>query len=129
MTEVSLVSGNDDHWPSLPDGVGPHEGREYELMSRGEKHIAMFWDIIPYEFVVNPLGIQFRRLCHDPSMTTIFYRLGHLDDAQRLMEIATNPCTRDPEIEREIGRLLGYQEWEIDAFITHVGATPSQDHF
>lgn len=122
MTDSSTEAANDGEFPPLAAGIGPHENREYNLMSLGKKHLAMFWDIVPYEFFANPLGIQYRRLCHDRSMTTIFYRLGHLDDAQKLMELTTGGHRFDADVERQIGRLLGYEEWQIDAFLAHVGA-------
>jgi hypothetical protein len=27
--------------------IGPHEGREFELLERGEKNVALFYEIIP----------------------------------------------------------------------------------
>lgn len=30
-----------------PDGVGPHEGREFHLMRKGEKDVALFFELKP----------------------------------------------------------------------------------
>lgn len=31
----------------LPDGVGPHEGREFDLMRNGKKSVALFNEVKP----------------------------------------------------------------------------------
>ena len=35
---------------AIPEGIGPHEGRELELMLSGEKPLAMFSDVIASGF-------------------------------------------------------------------------------
>lgn len=109
---------------TLPEGVGPHVDREYQLMFEGKKTLAMFSDIIPDEFIDNPANLDLDVMNSEQDMCTIFYLKGHNADAERLM--ALNLSTRgrgfNPEVEREIGRLLGYEEWEINAYLMHVGA-------
>lgn len=106
----------------LPDGIGPHDFIEYELMAEGRKNIAMFSDLIPSAFVHNPCDLELGMLRSDDDACTIYYMPGHIDGAKRLMELNTNSRGAGyvPEVEREIGRLLGYEEWQIDVFLQHV---------
>lgn len=108
----------------MPAGVGPHTDIEYKLMCEGKKKLAMFSDLIPDEFIDNPAGIEMDVISNPEGTCTIFYMHGHNAEATRLMELNLSTRGRGfiPEVEREIGRLLGYQEWEINAFLTHVGA-------
>ncbi|MDR5771235.1 MULTISPECIES: hypothetical protein [unclassified Caballeronia] len=113
----------------IPEGVGPHSEIEYRLMCEGKKKLAMFSDLIPDEFIDNPSNLDMDVISDTRGMCTIFYMRGHNADAERLM--ALNLSTRGrgyiPEVEREIGRLLGYEEWEINAFLAHVGAAKLQE--
>ena len=31
----------------LPEGIGPHEGCEFDLMRQGDKHVALFFELEP----------------------------------------------------------------------------------
>lgn len=112
-----------------PTGVGPHEFVEYELMASGEKHLAMFSDLIPAAFVHDPCELELGMITSDDKTCTVYYRQGHREAAERLLALNLSSYGKGfvPEIEREIGRLLGYEDWQIDAFLTHVGATPTQE--
>lgn len=114
---------------SLPAaGVGPHEFVEYEMMAAGTKNLAMFSDLIPTAFLHDPAGLDLGMITSDDLTCTIYYRQGYLEAAKRLL--ALNLSTRGegfiPELEKEIGGLLGYDDWEIDAFLNHVGGTPDR---
>lgn len=117
-------------YEQVPAGVGPHTGIEYTLMSEGKKNIAMFADLIPDEFIENPAGIDMDTISSTDGTCTIFYMCGHNADATRLMELNLSTRGRGymPEVEREIGRLLGYQEWEINAFLNHVNRVRIKDN-
>lgn len=54
----------------------------------------------------------------------IVFRKDATGQAQRLKTILLGPETGwSATREREIGRILGYDEADIDAFVAHVGAT------
>lgn len=38
---------NDKNSLEIPEGIGPHEGKELELMLAGKKPLAMFSDVFP----------------------------------------------------------------------------------
>lgn len=108
----------------LPDGIGPHEGREYELMMNGKKHVAIFTEVVPFLFVSNPQSLPIRWIDHHETNGIIFYMPGYEEDAADLSALMTRAMkltTFSPEIERMIGRILGYSEQEIESFVTHVG--------
>lgn len=109
----------------LPDGIGPHNGREYELMATAKKCVALFFDLIPDEFHENPAKLSMGRISSEDGTCSVYYLDGHREEAFRLLDLSlgTSYAGYVPEVEREIGQLLGYEEWQIDAFLAHVGAT------
>ncbi|MCP4392797.1 MAG: hypothetical protein GY804_00755 [Alphaproteobacteria bacterium] len=122
-----------------PEGVGPHEGKELELMLKGEKPLAMFFGCGPdiplfpidafqtyvdrgqvimkrYEFIEygTPLG--------DLDGLELYYALP--DEAWRIeemhrirTELSNKTRTSNDETEILIGKLLGYTKWEIDQYL------------
>ncbi|WP_250528855.1 hypothetical protein [Caballeronia sp. ATUFL_F1_KS4A] len=108
----------------IPAGVGPHSEIEYQLMCQGKKKLAMFSDLIPNDFIANPAGLDMEVIADPQKTCTVFYMQGHNAEATRLMELNLSVRGRGfiPEVEREIGRLLGYEEWEINAYLMHIGA-------
>lgn len=126
---------------SLPEGVAPHEGRELELMLGAEKPLAMFGDVVgsaaevpeakfaPYvadgtlirrEVVYTPPD---RGL---PGRFVYFARAGEewrIDALHRInVRLFVNGEPTSPEIEREIGRLLGYADSDIECYLEWVDA-------
>lgn len=91
-------------------------------MVDGSKHLAMFSDIVPKEFSENANGLDLGVIADEVEMCTVYYMPGYREAAERLF--ALNIGTRQegfiPDVEREIGTLLGYEEWQIDAFLRHV---------
>ncbi len=131
--------------PDLPDGIGPHEGRELELMLSGEKPLAMFNDDLPDgmeppEIAFDPYVVMGRFVkaefvlpvpaFPDPGLRYYFYALpGEEWRVGRLIEIERGFFEDDvkttPELETEIGRLLGYNEADIELFV-HRWFAPKQ---
>lgn len=110
----------------LPHDIGPHEGRELELMRRGEKHVALFFELCPLDFDgFVESGFKFikfeQRLKSNQSYNVyIFFRSGYQDTAMRLNKIVqSTPKGIDPVREHEIGRILGYTRDQVDAYIVH----------
>jgi len=121
--------------PDIPKEIGPHEGRELELMLAGAKPLAMFADIVPspYEWpdaAFEP-HVAAGRLAKREFLTDrpdghivryLFYALP--DEAWRIEEAYAlslrrfdEPCGEADECCAKLGRLLGYSEHEIEIFI------------
>jgi hypothetical protein len=123
----------------LPDGIGPHEGRELELMLRSEKPAALFCDTIPGtpgiipEAEFQPYVDQGRLLKKEAvyfseklnaSLRYLYYalpaeawRIDVFDQMKSDFYIKDCPWTDD--MDRKIGQLLGYSDEEIEIFILH----------
>lgn len=121
--------------PDLPPGIGPHEGRELELMLAGRKPLAMFYDAVPptvdlpeADFAPHVAAgrIVMREEIYKSARTGnatryLYYALPQEAwriDALHSMQsgfYAGRPAT--DEDDTEIGRLLGYSETDIKAFI------------
>lgn len=113
-----------------PDEIGPHEGRELELMCRGEKHVALFFEVKPpdfHEFLENGFDvIEFEQSHHRNFAyhTDIFFRRSHRKWAERLKIIVQDTQSGiDASREHEIGRILGYSSHEVDAYIAHASGS------
>jgi hypothetical protein len=123
--------------PYFPEGVGPHEERELELMLAGKKPMAMF-----YEAVVLPVsdsypeeefmpyvetGILVRRdeiyqpHNHPMAVHYVYYALPgeewRMDEMHtlQLKSHAGEPWTEDDE--KKTGFLLGYSEDNVKAWL------------
>ena len=122
-----------------PEGIGPHEGRELDLMLAGEKPVAMFGDIIPsdYEWPDEKFEpyVKSGQLCKEEYFTrtadgkyrvrNLYYALPH--ETWRIAQLhafATayfdTLCKESLENSTRIGRLLGYSEEQISIFIKWV---------
>jgi hypothetical protein len=121
----------------IPDGIGPHEGRELELMLAGAKPLAMFNDDLPP-------GMEPPEIAFDPyvaegpfvkqeyvnasqtgataGLRFYFYalpneqwRIDRMIEIKRALFEQKVPTT--PELETEIGRLLGYDDRDVQIFV------------
>ena len=119
-----------------PEGVGPHEGRELELMLAGKKPLASFGDFVGSDYEVPEAdfapyvadGTFVRREVVYPSQGPLapgryvyFARAGEewrIEAIHRIHErLFVHGESTSPDIEREIGRLLGYAEADIEQYI------------
>ena len=121
----------------IPPGIGPHEGRELELMLAGEKPVAMFNDDIPEglehpenlfspyvkkgQFISREVMIRFVKL-DLLKLRYIFFaspnegwRIERLITIHQEIHEKGTPTTC--ELEREIGQLLGYSESDIQVYL------------
>ncbi|MBD3660996.1 MAG: hypothetical protein HUJ11_02185 [Arenibacter algicola] len=122
--------------PELPKGIGPHEGRELELMLAGEKPLAMFSDVIPSDYpwpdeqfapFVAVGKLVMREFLTDTSdgkykVRHLYYALPdeawRIDEAHRLSLLHFDGwCDEAADACAQMGRLLGYAEMDIQAFI------------
>lgn len=121
----------------LAVGIGPHEGRELELMLAGKKPLAMFHDDIPDDMEPPEVSFDFYvkkgRLVKQEIVlpispqteSTLRYYFFSLPGEEwrmaRLIEIQRgffeDGVQTTPELEIEIGRLLGYDDTDVQAFI------------
>ena len=129
---------DDEFLDELPAGIGPHEGRELELMLAGKKPLAMFNDDLPEgmeppEIAFDPYVVEGRfskgeiyvpapefgngRLRYYLyALPGEAWRMGRLIDIQR--GFFEDRVKTTPDLETEVGRLLGYAEADINLFVT-----------
>lgn len=119
-----------------PDGIGPHEGRELELMLAGRKPAAMLSDTIPTSCPIPDLAfapyvksgaiVRREEIYRKPgdfyALRMVYFalpaeawRLDALHAIHRATFNGLRLCTDADEI--EIGPLLGYSEEEIQAYL------------
>jgi len=122
---------------NLPEGVGPHEEKELDLMLSGDKPLTMFSDTIPSSmelpeaefqpYVENGFLVKKETITKVPNYKDITLR--HIyyapkDEAWRIdamIEInntvfsGTRPIT--DEEEKETGYLLGYTPEQVSIYL------------
>lgn len=129
---------DENELPELPEGIGPHEGRELELMLAGKKPLAMFSeavavpvsDLYPEEdfmpYVESGALIRRDEIYHPRNLPmavhAVYYALPgeewRIEEIHALQSIfAHGERKRSEDDERAIGRLLGYSENDILKFI------------
>lgn len=110
--------------------IGPHEGRELELMLSGEKPLTLitaYSPDLPAEF--DPYiasGRLFRtngKVTHTASSGKRTYRMviSHTPDDPNISKLLTLVMLNgfDPDIERAVGKLLGYKAEDVEYYIGH----------
>lgn len=123
----------------LPPGIGPHEGRECELMLAGLKPLAMFSDADTHchhfpeaEFAPHvAIGriLKWEETIDIPdeaiSIRCLYYALPN--EAWRIAKahaikkaLFQGLCKPTEEDDVALGRLLGYSEEDIQAFLRRV---------
>jgi hypothetical protein len=121
---------------TFPQGIGPHEGRELQLLLSGTKKAALFADFIPDNglmpeeiipelafapYVENKTLVRFCFEKTHPELnktfrTVIFTRPDEEWRANALMWLRN---FKDNTSHITIGRLLGYSEDDIQSFVRH----------
>ncbi|MDO4997693.1 MAG: hypothetical protein Q4E16_03510 [Neisseria sp.] len=110
--------------------IGPHEGKELALMLAGEKKVALFEqgmlpdDFLPYLEQQKFHAIRFYPIPKLDYCGWIVYESNSHNDALRLQDLIVASVGKGflAEREREIGRILGYSEAAIDAYIEKMSA-------
>ncbi|MDK9721649.1 MAG: hypothetical protein OEL53_10755 [Rhodospirillales bacterium] len=124
---------------NLPPGIGPHEGRECELMLAGLKPLAMFSDASTHchhfpeaEFaphVANGRILKWEETIDLPDETVsircLYYALPHegwrIEKAHAIKKALFQGLRKPTENDDiELGRLLGYDEKDIQAYLHHI---------
>lgn len=127
--------------PELPEGVGPHTGRELEFMLSGQKLCALFFDVIPEngkipeeiipEAAFAPYIAEGRFLRFSKESVTKTNRIVRYvcftspTEAWRADAIFWLSNHHDDAADIIIGRLLGYTEDQINAFLVHAARLKS----
>ena len=104
----------------LPTGIAPHDGQELELMLAGEKQIAML-ECVYDEFEPYLQSAQLKHIEHN-EYTHIIYVPGHERAAKEFIVLIGEAQKRGfvADLERKIGRALGYSEQDIEAYLRHI---------
>lgn len=134
-----MTNAQDDTEPAA--GIGPHEGRELALMLAGQKPLAMFVEIVPIESGIVPdvafaphvaAGRIVMREVFDPAprlpvdvkdarVRRVFYALPgeawRIDAMLLVCRVYEQQGGWDAGLERVTGKLLGYADDEIEAFL------------
>ena len=111
--------------------IGPHEGREFELLERGEKNVALFYETFPpqvSDFIARADfdSLEFNRRFDLAGVETavpyvILYRNGFEDHARELLQLINRDAAGfDPAIERRVGEILGYPQPAIEHYIANL---------
>ncbi|WP_439242703.1 hemocin immunity protein [Lonepinella sp. BR2474] len=106
--------------------IGPHEGKEFELMRNGQKNIALFYSdyefpesFIPYiksgTFRLKEVFISSSPKCDLTAQ--IVYKPEAEKEADLLAELI-KILKFIPENEKKIGLLLGYSEEDVDFYVS-----------
>lgn len=127
----------------IPEGVGPHTGRELELMLKGEKKVALFYDVLPLDgseiieeiipekaFAPHVQSSRFVRVSRDFKNTRSKYTLRCVcfctpQEEWRahfllwLKERSAKGFKLDDADDVVEGRILGYSEKDIASYIEH----------
>lgn len=129
---------NDGNHPIVPPGIGPHELRELELMLAGKKPLAMFYDGLAARWIIPEAEfepyVQAGRIvkhviitpdCGGMDSICVYYalpgeewRIDALEAINHATRSGARPATDQDDI--ETGRLLGYSEDEIAAFLAWI---------
>ncbi|AEF54220.1 hypothetical protein [Marinomonas posidonica] len=108
--------------------IGPHEGVEFILFDRGEKHVIYFnWDCWPEDYfaAAKLVGAKTMRFTEPDGEkeSYIFYRDGYEEKAEELKSIILSKHTVDDsdfeEKEYRIGEILDYKKEDVALFISN----------
>jgi hypothetical protein len=121
-----------------PPGIGPHNGRELEMMLRGEKPMALFaaepgmdaddvGDALFKPFVDEGRILQFSHIDPETSIEERRYCLPTEDWRCKLSLLISRMCRSGEafdvftsnDLARLEGTLLGYPKEDIEVFIAH----------
>lgn len=117
-----------------PAMLGPHEGKELELLLADQKPIALFYEGIPEEFLPylesDVLKLKTKivatQFAQDIEFKLIYKNIENekqVDELMAVLQQSIQEALFIPEIERKIGELLGYREIDIDYYLAHITRT------
>lgn len=121
----------------LPPGIGPHDGKELSLMLAGKKPLAMFYDTVPEVGVIprhefEPYVSTGRIVSSEmtfPSKSDdgvlvrfVFYAQPWATEGMAVLQeiyrrVHDGSLADSDDVDRRVGRLLGYTDQEIGVFL------------
>lgn len=131
--------------PVQPPQIGPHEGRELELLLNGSKQIALFFSDYPelseeYTHCLNQEILHLTRKIifidknNFPLEAHIVHKNKNDPNVPLLIQLLMQAFSVDDKnqmisIERNIGKILGYDQCDIDFYIQKLEARlNTKDH-
>lgn len=116
------------------DLIGPHEGKEFALLDKGQKHVAFFHDVIPDAYYEYRDRDEYDVIEFSKSAKTgnreiivpyvILFRKTHRDDAEKFASIVQQGYQDffklGAAIVREQGRILSYPEPAVEYYISRL---------
>jgi hypothetical protein len=139
------MTSNGERQDEFQEGIGPHEHRELELMLAGLKPLAMFVEIVPIESGIVPEAefaphvaagrIVMREVfeenprlpvsAKDARVRRVLYALPdetwRIDAFLLMSSVYDQQGGWDAGLERLTGKLLGYDDREIEAWLRKMG--------
>lgn len=117
----------------LPAGIGPHEGRELELLLNGAKPVARFrldglseeYEAAFSEAVARGDIVEFDFPAAEPHLHRRYYCRRGEEWRVKLMELIVQRSLvgfTEEDMHRLDGTLLGYERADIDAFVNRLHA-------
>ena len=115
--------------------IGPHEGKELKLMLAGEKPLALYFSDYPIPAEFEPdlaSGRLFRtdvRSAFDYKSEPYYYQIVSLTpDDPNIQKLVTLKELNgfDDDVERAVGKLLGYKAEDVEYYIQHHRAVAPQ---
>ena len=119
-----MTTGNDIH-----PFIGLHEGKEFQLLDAGRKHIAFFYEIIPDKYFIYKERNEFGCIEWEDEVTgrygskvvipyVILYRRTHRQDAERLAVLKKSDGSAYHQSEEyEVGKILSYSQEAVEYYI------------
>lgn len=119
---------------SVHPSLGPHEGKELELMLENKKELSLFYtdSLIPDEFIPYIEKGQFfcktfkyELFINNKNVDFEYYIISQEEKNPNIYKLAeilgkTLNSKFSPDLEREIGFLLGYDSVDIEYYISHI---------
>lgn len=105
--------------------LGPHEGKELDLMRKNLKKVALFYtdSYVPEEFspYLENKTFHLKELILDRITYYIIYKPEYQKEADELsMILLRNDQEVSLDNERKIGKILGYNDEDIEYYINHI---------
>ena len=101
--------------------IGPHEGKELELMLSGSKNVSFFSQLETYQNFEKALidGQVIKILEYYNTIPLLIYTLPNMvnDGIELLQTLKQSLTSPSKNIDRKIGEILGYSNEDINLFI------------
>lgn len=102
-----------------PRDLGPHQGKELNMMLSGVKPAALTYDLEPFRPAIEDGKLIYQKCINRANATSYVVALpGEEARIQRIIALLQEPNGTDNEVYHvRLGRLLGYTKDQIRAFL------------